>query len=286
MNGNATNVSYALSPTSESALVQNPTNGNGAVSSRDPVSRATVDVVNNILTCYVNPAVGACGVVGNLFNIIIFLVQKRSQPVNSLLLVLALVDTCYLVLANAEVVACVMRRYDVIAARNFTILTFPHVIWIFIALSRVSSMLTVVIAVERCVVVMMPLKAKMIVTPFTIRVTTAVACALPVVGHVPLFLRNEIEWRFNDRLNVSLAYLKLTPFALSNARFLNLYKNLVLNVLFRYVTMCVISVCTGVTIAQLKRYSRWRLSSVTSQADRATISERDARVSVTMSQRR
>ena len=54
-------------------------------------------------------------------------------------------------------------------------------------------MLTVVIAVERCLVVMMPLKIKLWVTPGVIKVTTAVACIIPAVSHIPVFMRGEVR---------------------------------------------------------------------------------------------
>ncbi|KAL8582904.1 hypothetical protein ACOMHN_057057 [Nucella lapillus] len=280
--GNLTDESYTLRIVSAISLEEILTNQNKATFNPDPVSKETVDLVTDVLSCHVIPLIGLCGFVGNLFNIVVFLMQKRSQPMNSLLVTLAFVDAVYLVIINVEFVACSLRRYDPLAARNFTIMTFPHVIWFNVALSRISSMITVVIAVERCLVVMMPLKVKVFVTPFTIRVTAALACVIPALAHIPLFLRGEIKWVFNARLNTTLPYLKLTEFAVNNSHFMNLYKNLVLNVLFRYVIMGVISVCTVLTISQLKRYSRWRLSSVTGQGERAIISERDARASVTM----
>ncbi|KAL8582909.1 hypothetical protein ACOMHN_057062 [Nucella lapillus] len=264
-------------------LTHNSANQDKGGANLDPVSQETVALVTDVLSCHVNPIIGACGIVGNLLNILVFLTQKRNQPINSLLLVLAVVDACFLVFVNLYFVTCYIRSYDVIAARNFSILTLPHVMWIGITLSRISSMLTVVISVERCLVVMMPLKAKVLVTPFTIHVTTMLACVIPALAHIPVFLRGEVQWLLHTQLNISLPYLKLTEFALNNTHFMNLYKNLALNVLFRYVTMGVSFVCTVLTIAQLKRYSRWRLSSITSEAERATISERDARVSVIMS---
>ena len=86
------------------------------------------------------------------------------------------------------------------------------------------------------------------------------------------------------RLNRTLPYLKQTEFALDNAQFLDLYKNLVLNVLFRYVPMAAVTICTGLTIAQLRRYSKWRMSSITSQSKISNLSERDTRISVTLSE--
>ena len=53
-------------------------------------------------------------------------------------------------------------------------------------------MLTVVIAVERCLVVMMPLKVKVWVTSQTINVTTALACLFPALTHIPVFMRGEV----------------------------------------------------------------------------------------------
>lgn len=86
------------------------------------------------------------------------------------------------------------------------------------------------------------------------------------------------------RLNRTLPYLKQTEFALSNSQFLDLYKNLVLNVLFRYVPMAAVTICTGLTIAQLRRYSKWRMSTLTAQAKNSNLSERDTRVSITLSE--
>ncbi|XP_070173761.1 FMRFamide receptor-like [Littorina saxatilis] len=257
-------------------------NQNSLFFTPDPVSEATLNLVTDILVCHVVPMTSAFGIVGNVLSIVVLLSQKKGQSLDFLLIVLAFVDACFLIFQSLGFVACSIRQNDVIAARNFLVITLPHVLWIGITLSRISSMLTVVIAVERCLVVMLPLKVKVWVTSTSIRVTTALACVIPVIAHIPVFMRGEIEWLTHPRLNTTLPNLKLTQFALDNPEFLNVYKNLVLNVVFRYVPMATVSTCTGLTIAQLKRYSRWRMSSANDQRDRATICERDARISVTL----
>ena len=62
-------------------------------------------------------------------------------------------------------------------------------------------MLTVVIAVERCLVVMKPLKMKVWVTPLAIKVITAIACIIPSVSHIPVFMRGEVSCWTNLSIN-------------------------------------------------------------------------------------
>ena len=58
---------------------------------------------------------------------------------NSVLVVLAVVDAFYLIFVNLDVVSCNLRHSDAIAARNFKIMTLPHLIWVQVTLSRIST---------------------------------------------------------------------------------------------------------------------------------------------------
>nr|KAG5688314.1 hypothetical protein BaRGS_009946 [Batillaria attramentaria] len=160
-----------------------------------------------------------------------------------------------LITVNVDLIQCIVRRFDPLTARSIKVLSLPHVLWVGVVLARISSLLTVVIAVERCFVVMLPMRFK-------------------------AWMTQKITWRQDVQHNVSLPYLTLTDFALNNSHFLDVYKNIGLNALFRLVPMATVAVCSALTIVQLRRYRVWWTKTRGAETER--MSERDARVSITL----
>lgn len=87
-----------------------------------------------------------------------------------------------------------MKLQDPVAASNFSVTSYVHALWLSVVFSRVTNVITALIAGERFVVVWLPLQARAIVTRSSIYVTMVSAYVITGLAHFPLFLRNEVTW--------------------------------------------------------------------------------------------
>ncbi|CAL1527153.1 unnamed protein product, partial [Lymnaea stagnalis] len=127
--------------------------------------------------------------------------------------------------------------------------SFPRII-----ITRVTSWLTALIALERCVCVALPFKVKAIFSPKHSAVMTAGVFSIMFSANMLLYYSNEFAMTYNPRFNLSQFTMKTIPERVDVAFYINAFVLLLLPL----VNYAFIMSCTLVMVIQLKIATKWR----------------------------
>nr|KAG5691433.1 hypothetical protein BaRGS_016349 [Batillaria attramentaria] len=178
-----------------------------------------LDLFNNTFFYLVGVSgtvVSIIGIVGNSLSIsVLSHVDMRSSPTSTYLLVLAVYDNLFLV-ARLLAVSGEWLVYGITRSRVFQLkYTTPAAAVlepIAFVLGTGSIFTTVGLTIDRCIAVMLPLKASVICTKRRVRIVQSVVFLLSVLTNVPLFLETRLEKSFNKEHNVTFLDRVETPY--------------------------------------------------------------------------
>lgn len=214
---------------------------------------------NLILSCGVSTPVALIGFLGNLANLVILAKQGLGDSVNISLAALALGDLAYVIIVLSFSLMCFSPDTDPVVQNNKGQQYVPQAAMLRIAVARISSGIMALIAAERCLCVMVPLKVKRLVT---FRCTTVAVIAIYIavlVLFVPVLMMLEVKW-FPADGNRTVALAVPTEFYIRNEHFLSTFSDLVISVVLPLSQISLVIVCTLLTVVRLKASSFWRQS--------------------------
>nr|KAG5695660.1 hypothetical protein BaRGS_029150 [Batillaria attramentaria] len=130
----------------------------------------------------------------------------------------------------------------------------------------ISGCLTMIIAVERCLCVLMPLKAATLISTRAIGIIiVAVFVGFQAVCII-YPLQYHVVFKVDPLTGQTAAYMGTSEFFLRNRMLFDVIQNTLLMIVVPAVTFIGVSAATVVTVVQLKRAITWRQETSTSQS--------------------
>nr|KAG5688571.1 hypothetical protein BaRGS_002786 [Batillaria attramentaria] len=185
-----------------------------------------------IINCVLTPILLLVGVPANIISCLVFYKQGLRDRMNLCLFVLALVDMMVV---------------------NFSFLVF--------GMRATSGCITMVIAVERCVCVVFPLRANSIMRTRTMGALLAITFIIMHLGFSVMFFRNKVESVY-DKTRDQVLY-RVTPregFRKYNFILWDIVYTIIFSFVVPIVTFVVVGVATAVTVIKLRTAIAWRAS--------------------------
>ncbi|KAL8558168.1 hypothetical protein ACOMHN_035473 [Nucella lapillus] len=215
--------------------------------------------------------------------------QGVKDRINLLLFWLAVTDGLSLTLQLPMKTTCYLS--DPTLIHNVHVIVNAKLARMYLCCSFISGTLIVVMSVERCLSVVMPLKARRLLTYSVERCLSVVvplkarrllpyrsmvaaillSYLIPIMGYFPFFLGDAVRWREDPSTNRSIAYMETIDMFSSN-RLHRLIANY-LGVIGQPVFFIVVVVCNIVTIIHLRRTSRKRSQMTGKMSDGDSSSE-------------
>nr|KAG5701042.1 hypothetical protein BaRGS_008763 [Batillaria attramentaria] len=230
------------------------------------ISRDTLHLIEMIVTCGFNPVLLIIGVPANILNCIVFHRQGLKDRMNLCLFSLALVDMANIILCFLTGSSNLLENLSpqVRFWWKWTIRKYCrglHAAFLF-----ASGCLTMVVAVERCIVVTWPIKAAHLMTTRTMAIiVVSVVVFLNLLSLVYLSHYNVVE--ATDVLTGESIYALIpTKFYLENKAFVDFMHSTIITIAVPFTTFVVVGVATGLTVINLKRAIAWRESSAANSA--------------------
>ncbi|KAL8578067.1 hypothetical protein ACOMHN_019783 [Nucella lapillus] len=129
----------------------------------DPFTSAyTRKMMSYAFICYIRQAILFMGIPGNAICCAVFVKQGLSDRINLLLFWLAVIDFGHLSLQFPSSIACYTT--DRVLIHNVEMVVYAQISRMFIASGKISGNLVVVMSVERCLHVVIPFRARRLLT--------------------------------------------------------------------------------------------------------------------------
>ena len=220
----------------------------------------------NVMTCGVSLFLFLIGVPTNLLNCLVFYRQGLRDRMNLCLFSLALVDMFFITFFYLVCSYCIIGQMQPEAEEWWKFFARTYFYGSFVGFLASSGCLTMVIAVERCVCVTLPLKAATLVKTRTI--------AVIIVGVVVFFqsvcilypLELSVGTREDPDTGKITLFLTTTEFRSQHILLYNIVENTFLMIVIPFTTFTVVTVATAITVVQLKRAIAWRHGSSSSSS--------------------
>nr|KAG5687223.1 hypothetical protein BaRGS_012375 [Batillaria attramentaria] len=222
------------------------------------VDDMTKDTVIEIVNCYFLPVVFVFGVAGNVMSFVVLLVHGMNNSTNVLLTGVTVSDFLYLVTMYTRKVSCIVSKFDYVLSLKIERGLLPTVYMVNRIFGLTTPFLTMLITLERCLAVSMPLKVQTLVTALRMKIVVAFTFLFATVAQFPFFFVYTINWVTDKTTGEDIPVLAGTPFFYENFDIISDYNNIVLSSLFNYGPITVVIVCTTVVLATIKRSARWR----------------------------
>ncbi|KAL8578231.1 hypothetical protein ACOMHN_040992 [Nucella lapillus] len=212
-------------------------------------SAQTRELLKTVFKCYIQQVISWIGVLGNLTCCVVFWKQGLSDRINLLLFWLAVID--FINLASMLPFTLTCYSSDVILINNINVIVHTKINRIYVTCGYISGTLIVVMSVERCLHVVIPFKARRLLTYRSMVTAIFLAYLIPFIVYLPHLLGNTVEWRLDPSTNRSVAYMTPTTW-FPLARYQTLLIKY-LNLIGQPLCFVTVAVCCTVTIVHLRR---------------------------------
>ena len=230
---------------------------------RNIISQKLSDDIAEVCECYLFPILTVAGVVGNICSLIVLMQKKLRNSTTSIILIgLAYSDALFLVTNSVRESSCIIDRFDPLLADVISATTFYYMHYLKTAFSRTSTILVVLISVERVIAVGFPLKARIWITKPKI-IIAVVACYITSFAILAGYPPQYTYVYYGDK-----PFIAYTQFALDNADSLKVYNNYILPISLRHVPVILVFSLNTAIIVLLRRSKRFQMSSASQDAKR------------------
>ncbi|KAL8590142.1 hypothetical protein ACOMHN_010337 [Nucella lapillus] len=237
------------------------------------ITRETRMLINDVVSCGFQPIITVVGLTGNILSMSVLLYLGVNEVTNVLLIGLTLVDLLYLVMWFGPMAECIVRRVDEVWAVNLEMEYKALPIMVAAKLGTVSRLYTCLIAVERYIAVLHPLKAPTLLTRRKILIACIVLTVLPFTLGFQSYLLFDVHETFSAKYNATVKYITFSKFTTENLDFVVLYNDLVMAIPFNYIPVIVVTYCTGAILITLLRSHQTRLQMTAGRGDEKKAAE-------------
>ncbi|XP_076455527.1 uncharacterized protein LOC143290126 [Babylonia areolata] len=237
--------------------------------SADPVFSAySRDLIKTVFKCYVRQLFIFLGIPGNFVSCVVFFKQGLSDRINALLFSLAVADLTHLVTQLLYVPSCYLS--DKVEINNWSAVLNTKITHVKTWSGFVSGSLVMIMSVDRCLSVVMPLKARRLLTYRSMVMAIVLSYLVPFGVYLTLFLSFDIEWKVDPTTNRSIAYqaeASWFPVSTVLAARLRYYFSLII----RPVYLVTVVVCCAITISHLRQASLQRSQMTGSASEKSDL---------------
>lgn len=217
------------------------------------MSKKISDEITSALQCIVFPVITAVGILGSILSLVVLFQKNLRNSTTSIVLIsLAFSDLCFLVTNFVRKSICIVKEYDQLLADEINATTFFYMFYLKTSFSRVSTLIVVLISVERLIAVAFPLKVKQIVTKKRMIAAVIFIYAL-VFGSL-----SALPPQYTYTYIRGKPYISQTKFATENAMPLKVYNEYFLPIVFRYIPVIIVIILNTVIIYLVKQSKRFQ----------------------------
>ncbi|KAL8582696.1 hypothetical protein ACOMHN_058073 [Nucella lapillus] len=232
----------------------------------DIVTFATQQRFKEICDVYILSPLVLLSVPSNIVNMIVFWRHGIKERINLCLFFLSLADIIVMVIHFEikldRVYATITNTPYTMVVTKFSINNMIHT---GIGFVYISQFMSTVIAIERCMCVVFPLKARNMLQTRT----TAIIIAL---GHALIFgafCVNASRWKvtclYNPLTETSVDAYYASEFYLSNKDLLDIFDGAIFGIFLPGVFVTGVAVCTTITVVKLRQMKNWRQKSTSAR---------------------
>ncbi|XP_067686842.1 allatostatin-A receptor-like [Haliotis asinina] len=225
------------------------------------------DLGLTIIDCGLVPPVVLFGLIGNVITLMVFIRQGIKEKTNICLFALAVSDTMFLFTTYMEKASCLVTRMDEVIGKNWAALLHPQGHFISVYFGRVTSLLTMVIGLERCIAVLKPLKAKTWLTAKRMRSCVISVYVIIALLITPMFCVYKTRWEYDTSINRTRIYLETTQMFEENHRAFECYGDIALSIALRQIPCYMVALSTIAVICTIRRQKSWRSETRTGKKD-------------------
>ncbi|XP_076456350.1 uncharacterized protein LOC143290719 [Babylonia areolata] len=230
---------------------------------RNVISPFVAEMVELVMYVGVLPAFVICGVTTNVINMAVFVRQGLSDRIHVCLFSLALSDTGCLLFVMSSKCYTLIGLFDPVAGNYWQQRHNSLVLGLYWSFLGLSNTITTIIAVERCLCVLSPLKAaKYFRTKYMVALIVGIAVYILAVKNTGLNIKYQTVEVTDHLTNTSTFISRLSPFYLRHRTIIDIIYLYLLSVTLPFLSLVVVIVCTAAIILRLKITADWRRKSV------------------------
>ncbi|XP_025096849.1 uncharacterized protein LOC112565555 [Pomacea canaliculata] len=236
--------------------------------SEDIVSFETYEVFTTITQCAVKPVLFLVGIPSNVLNCVVFWRQGVRDPMNLCLFCLSLADLLHMTFLFVQsVIGPFVEFQDKVLGKEIYHKTSAYTKWFSVEMYSMSGCISLVIAVERCVCVMMPLRAVSIISTRTTGMVLAVIYVITQLGFIVNIFNYDVVAIKDNHTDQVIGWTSL-PSKLwqENLVLFTTIQRLILLTILPFGIFVGLSVATAVTVVRLKAALLWRESTSSSSS--------------------
>lgn len=203
----------------------------------------------------------------NVTNMIVFYQQGLRERINLCLFVLAFSDLMVVFLHFAWNVDELYAQFtghpnDLVVMEFFV----NNNIIVFAGFIYVSSVMSAIIAAERCFCIVSPFHSQHVIQTSTMAVILVVVNVAVLGGHYVISAKWQVICVFDPVVQVMLHIFFSSEFYLQNERLVTIFEGIIFGIVIPGICLLAVIVSTVVTIIKLKQLSAWREKSVSKAA--------------------
>ena len=215
------------------------------------VSQATLDKVTFVFGMVLIPMFAIFGVVGNVLSLVVLVQHRMRSTTNVCLAALAVSDLLLLLHSLAFSAIRIYGLQDPQGALRARRNTYPVLgAYGSIVCARITTWLTTMLGVERCIAVYFPIKAKAINSRRSTLLAIAAIYLLTALAFLPTALQYKVVHVKTPR-NATFPKLELSALG-RNQSFMVPY-GLALNILFRFIPLVILIVVNALITVAIRR---------------------------------
>ncbi|KAL8593811.1 hypothetical protein ACOMHN_064008 [Nucella lapillus] len=228
-------------------------------------------IASRVVECGIVPALGLVGLPANVINMVVFYRQGLRDKMNLCLFALAFADLMFLLSLFVPTVYCPAAFLShTLLEQILRWYTLKYTINFVYAFIYTSGFLTAIIATERCICVVWPMKSATIFQTKTVAWMIVGTIAIPNLLCLPYTLQYIVTWETDESGNVTVL-LKDSVLYVSNKLAFQVIQDGVLPGCC-FLTFFVVSFVTVVTVRKLKTAMDWRQKTSTNVIDKRQMS--------------
>nr|KAG5688570.1 hypothetical protein BaRGS_002785 [Batillaria attramentaria] len=225
------------------------------------------ELSDTIIHCALGPALCLVGVPANIISCIVFYKQGLRDRMNLCLFVLALVDAAHLLTSFTLGLYSFILFFDEAAAHEYYAKALVAFVFFEFAMRAASGCITMVVAVERCVCVVFPLRANSIMRTRTMGALLAAIIIFLTLGNSIVSFRNRVVAVYDEATGETYYQISVTDYFIEHHKFYDIFYDIILSFVVPIVTFVVVGVATAVTVLKLRTAIAWRASTSSGRGD-------------------
>ncbi|XP_025080461.1 uncharacterized protein LOC112555905 [Pomacea canaliculata] len=208
-----------------------------------------------VLQCVIEPVVVVVGVPSNIISCVVFWRQGLGDRMNVCLLALSLVDLCLLLVSMVFSVVYYLGQVDPVKYGGLYDLLLASFTGVCLGFRSASGCITMVIAIERCLCVLFPLKAASLISSFNMAVIMVCIVCLNHLAFLVVPAKFKVV-RVNN--SSSETAISLSDFYINAGLFVDILENIVMMSVLPLTTFVVTCLSTCLTVVKLRAAMTWR----------------------------